>query len=308
MKKYLSFDIGGTELKYGILDRSGHLLSKDSVSTDRRDRPSFINQMLEIAAGYKDEIRGICICAPGKIDIHKKIIHFGGTLPFLDGVNMQKELGDKFGVPVGLENDAKAATLAEMWLGELKNTGNGVMLTLGSELGGGIIVHHQLLHGSHYQAGEVSFFPFKRNAKSWSDFTGQQCSAVNMIVKVNTALGINDKYDGRAAFAAINAHDHKAWPIFAKFCTDLAYTILTIQAILDGEKIVIAGGISAQPIVLKTINEAYDELTGKIYRLQHEFTRPEIVRARFGSEANLYGALYALLLESSGQIEWTNIR
>lgn len=308
MKKYLSFDIGGTELKYGILDRSGHLLSKDSVSTDRRDRPSFINQMLEIAAGYKDEIRGICICAPGKIDIHKKIIHFGGTLPFLDGVNMQKELGDKFGVPVGLENDAKAATLAEMWLGELKNTGNGVMLTLGSELGGGIIVHHQLLHGSHYQAGEVSFFPFKRNAKSWSDFTGQQCSAVNMIVKVNTALGVNDKYDGRAAFAAINAHDPKAWPIFAKFCTDLAYTILTIQAILDGEKIVIAGGISAQPIVLKTINEAYDELTDKIYRLQHEFTRPKIVRARFGSEANLYGALYALLLESSGQIEWTNIR
>lgn len=108
---------------------------------------------------------------------------------------------------------------------------------LGSELGGGIIVHHQLLHGSHYQAGEVSFLPFKHQAKNWGDFTGQQCSAVNMIVKVNTALGINDKYDGRAAFAAINAHDPKAWPLFVKFCRSLAYTILTIQAILDGEKL-----------------------------------------------------------------------
>lgn len=308
MKKYLAFDIGGTELKYGILDHSGHLIMKNSVSTDRRDRKSFINQMLDIADSYQDDIRGICICAPGKIDIHQKVIHFGGTLPFLDGVNMQKEVGDKFGVPVGLENDAKAATLAEMWLGELKSTGNGAMLTLGSELGGGIIVHHQLLHGSHYQAGEVSFLPFKHQAKNWGDFTGQQCSAVNMIVKVNTALGINDKYDGRAAFAAINAHDPKAWPLFVKFCRSLAYTILTIQAILDGEKIVIAGGISAQPIVLKTINAAYDELTTKIYRLQHEFTRPEIVRARFGSEANLYGSLYALFLETSGQIEWTNNR
>lgn len=309
-KQYLAFDIGGTNLKYGLLDRSGNLLEKGSVSTVKSDLGSFLRQLTDIASAYQGRFRGIAICSPGKVDIKQKVIHYGGTLPFLDGANMQTLLGDQFQVPVGVENDAKAATLAEMWLGQLQTVSSGVMITLGSEVGGGIMINHHLLHGANFQAGEISFIPYDHHAEDWGSFTGQTCSAVNLIRQVNQVLGTVDVHDGLAAFAAINAHDNRIWPLFQAFCDRVAYTIVTLQAILDMQRVVIAGGISAQPIVLTTINEAYDRLAQACGRLGREFTKPEIVPAHFKNDANLYGALYALLIDQEvkqSDHDWSNL-
>lgn len=309
-KHYLAFDIGGTNLKYGLLDRSGNLLEKGSVSTVKSDLASFMRQLTDIASAYQGQFRGIAICSPGKVDIKQKIIHFGGTLPFLDGANVQSLLGDHFGVPVGVENDAKAATLAEMWLGKLQDVSSGVMMTLGSEVGGGIMINHHLLHGAHFQAGEISFTPYDHHAENWGSFTGQTCSAVNLIRQVNQVLGTVDVHDGLAAFAAINARDDRIWPLFQAFCERVAYTIVNLQAVLDMQRVVIAGGISAQPIVLQEINAAYDRLAQACGRLGHEFTKPEIVPAHFKNDANLYGALYALLIDQEVKQtdqDWSNL-
>lgn len=309
-KYYLAFDIGGTDLKYGLLDRSGNLLLQRKQPTVKRDLTSFIRQLVDIADIYRDRFRGIAVCSPGKVDIKRKIIHYGGSLPFLDGANLQTMLGDVFHVPVGVENDAKAATLAEMWLGQLQHVRSGVMITLGSEVGGGIMINHQLLHGTHFQAGELSFIPYSHRAADWGSFTGQTCSAVNLVKAVNRVLGTDDLADGLAAFAAINAHDQRVWPIFASFCQRVAYTILTLQAVLDMQRVVIAGGISAQPVLLQTINQAYDNLAQACYRLGHEFVKPDIVPAHFKNNANLYGALYALLIgqnDFQSAQDWSNL-
>lgn len=303
MRQYLVFDIGGTNLKYALLDSAGNIIEKDKKPTVKSGLNDFLKEMYEIADQYKGKFKGIAISCPGKIDVDNKIIHFGGSLPFLDGANIQELFGDKYGVPVGVENDGKAAALAEMWLGALKDVVSGEMLTLGSEVGGGIVVGGQLIHGANFQAGELSFMRYDMNCADWSGFTGQKGSAVNMIKRVNEALGNSDLEDGQKAFEAINAGNAQALQIFEEYCADVANIILSVQAVVDGERVVIAGGISAQDIVIETIRKQYQALANKFYRVNNELTMPEIVRAKFENDANIYGALYALLLDINGQSE-----
>lgn len=301
MTDYLIFDIGGTNLKYALLDNAGKIKEKGKQATVKTNLQDFMKQIYGVADSYLGKFQGISLAIPGKIDVDKKIVHFGGSLPFLDGANMQELLGEKYHVPVGVENDGKAAALAEMWLGALKNVKSGEMLTLGSEVGGGIVVNGQLIHGSHFQAGELSFMRYDPTCKDWSGFTGQIGSAVNMIKRVNEALGNADLNDGLAAFKEINAGNQKAVEIFSNYCHDVANIILSVQAVVDGERVVIAGGISEQPVVIKTISSEYDKLVSQFYRVGHELTKPEIVPAKFKNDANIYGALYALLLEINGE-------
>ncbi len=188
-----------------------------------------------------------------------------------------------------------------MWLGALKDETSGEMLTLGSEVGGGIVVNGQLIHGAHFQAGELSFMRYDSQCKDWSGFTGQIGSAVNMIKRVNEATGNEDLKDGLAAFNAINSGDPKAVKIFTDYCHDIANIILSVQAVVDGDRVVIAGGISEQPVVIDTISKEYDKLADQFYRVGHELTKPEIVPAKFKNDANIYGELYALLLEVNGE-------
>lgn len=156
MTQYLVFDIGGTNVKYALMDNEGQLLEKGKrPSADNLD--DFIAALYEVGDQYKGKFAGIAVCAPGKIDREKMIIHYGGALTFLDGLNLEETLGARYGVAVSAENDAKAAALCEQWLGELKGVDTGAVLTLGTGVGGGIVASGKLLHGSSFQAGELSW-------------------------------------------------------------------------------------------------------------------------------------------------------
>lgn len=303
MTQYLAFDIGGTNLKYALMDQKGHILEKNRVKTNNQDLAHFMTSMYQVADHYQGRFNGIAVCAPGKIDTKKKIIHFGGSLPFLDGLNLQKTLGAKYGVSIGAENDGKAAALAEEWLGELKSVNTGAAITLGTGVGGGILIDKHVLHGKDFQAGELSWMitDSAEGIENLKACTGSRCSAVEMIKQVNRTLGNSDLTDGLSAFKAINAHDEKAYSIFKKYCFEIAVMILNIQTVINGEKIVIGGGISAQPIVIKEIINQFHELLKKDKMLGSQIIPPQIVAARFGNDANLYGALYALLLELNGE-------
>lgn len=154
MKNYLSIDIGGTNVKYAELDNAGQIIKKEKVNTIH-DKEKFLAEIDQIVVKCVDKgVKGIAFCAPGKIA--KTEIHFGGALPFLDGVDFAKRY-KKYNLPIAVINDGKASVLAENWLGSLKDMKNCASITLGTGLGGGIIVNGKLLNGAHYQAGEVSF-------------------------------------------------------------------------------------------------------------------------------------------------------
>ena len=178
---------------------------------------------------------------------------------------------------------------------------NCAAITLGTGVGGGIIVNGKLLNGAHFQAGELSFLQLNMKEPGFDGFAGGYASAVQMIKNVNEAIENDDETDGLAAFEAINNGNEKAKKIFDEYCKRIAAIIIDIQAIVDLDAIAIGGGISAQPIVIQGINQAYDQVLADNELIGKTFTRPKIVEAKFKNGANLYGALYNLFIHVNGE-------
>ena len=297
-KNYLSIDIGGTNVKYAELNNAGNIIEQGKIKTSH-DKEQFLKNIDRIVAKYvKKGIKGIAFCAPGKI-AHTKI-HFGGALPFLDGIDFAVRY-KKYDIPVTVINDGKASVLAENWLGSLKDMQNCAAITLGTGVGGGIIVNGKLLNGAHFQAGELSFLQLNMKEPVFDGFAGGYASAVQMIRNVNEAIENDDETDGLAAFEAINNGNEKAKKIFDEYCKRIAAIIIDIQAVVDLDAIAIGGGISAQPIVVQGINQAYDKVLADNELIRKTFTRPKIVEAKFKNGANLYGALYNLFIHVNGE-------
>lgn len=293
---YLAIDIGGTNIKYGIINHSGKLISHESAPTPQ-NKIEFLALITSIVKKHRADIKGIGISVPGKINVDTGMIYYGGALPFLDKLNLKQELENTFRLPVAIENDGKAGALAELWLGTLQDVDNGAIIILGTGIGGGIILNHQLVHGSHYQAGELSYMNLKLGAQNQTYLAGYLGSAVHMIEECATKLNLPDKHDGMAVFEAIKQNDPRVSKIFSDYCDVIAMVILNIQSVIDLKTFAISGGISAQPIVVKAINQAYDRLMNSNPMLKTQLVVPDIIQAHFKSNANLYGAIYNLLLQ-----------
>lgn len=247
------------------------------------------------------DIQGVGISVPGKVNVQTGTVFYGGALPFLNKVSFKDELESAFHIPVAVENDAKSGASAELWLGSLKDVDHGAIITLGTGVGGGIVLNHQLLHGSHYQAGELSYMSLGTDTSKMSNLVGLSGSAVHMIEACAKVLNLTDMHDGVAVFDAINSGNQQVAKIFSNYCDVIATVILNIQSVVDLETIAISGGISAQPIVVEEINRAYSRLLDQNPLLKAQIEIPNIVQAHFKSNANLYGAVYNLLLQTDSQ-------
>jgi predicted NBD/HSP70 family sugar kinase len=296
---YLAIDIGGTRLKYALLDRAGTIIEKGSEDTEQKSLDGFVAQVKAIVANYRDQIKGVAFSAPGKVDHTDERIYGGGALTYLDKVSLPEVLG--LDIPVGVENDGKSAALSELWLGNLKDVKNGAALVLGTGVGGGLIFDGRLWTGAHFLAGEVSFITDEFTGDD-AKYIGGTGSAVKMIERVADKLGLADRHDGQAVFEAINAGNPDALAIFTQYAQVIARLIFNMQAVVDLERYVIGGGISAQPLVIDAIREQYAVLFKSRDINVTTLTPAEILPMNFGNDANLYGALYHLLLKVNGEV------
>ena len=291
---YLAVDVGGTKVKYGLVNHSGELVERGNQPTNRQNLKSFVAQLQAIIALYHDDIRGVGISLPVRVNHDTGTIHAGVMWSFLDGVDLKKAL--ELDLPLAIENDGKAAALAELWVGELKGVANGLALVLGTGVGGGFVINGQLHYGAHYEAGELSFIYHKITTDRVSRF-GFSGSAVEMIKEIATELELPDVHDGEKVFEFINAGYPQATRIFNQYAQTIALQIQNLQATVDIERVVIGGGISAQPIVTATIREAYESFYNGNPYINRMISHVDIVPGKFGNDANLYGAIYHLLLE-----------
>lgn len=296
MKKYLAIDIGGSFVKFSQVDYSGNLYENKKVKTPTSllAMMQFIEELIET---LKTEIKGVGISCPGRVDIQTGMVYNGGALPFLHEFSFKQFIEDKYGIPCAVCNDGKAAALSEMWLGHLKEIPNGAAIVLGTGVGGGLIANGEILQGSHFQAGELSFMPRQAQSAKTTDLIGFSCSAVAFVQKSAQLLDLPDLDDGQAVFAEIlTGENAKLQALFSTYCREIGHIILNLQAILDIEKVVIGGGISAQPILIEEINRQYHLLRSQSELISSSFAPVVIEKCRFGNEANLLGAIYQLLL------------
>lgn len=297
---YFVYDIGGTFIKFALMENNGNIKMKDKFPTTAKSAEELVAQMVEKFLPYKQAIKGIAVSCPGVVDSEKGVIYQGGSLLFMHEKNLAEMLARECHVPVVLQNDAKSAALAELWLGVAKDVHSAAILTLGSGVGGGIIMDGKLQSGYHLMAGEVSYMESDFDTeKLRGEFFGRTGSAVELIKRIATKKNLTDKKDGEQVFALIAHGDEEANAIFNDYIYGLAIQILNIQYLIDPEIIAIGGGISAQPIVVERLNEAVAQI--KAANPFHA-AKPNIVTCRFQNDANLYGALYNFFIQFADEV------
>ena len=293
MAQYLVLDIGGTFVKYAIMDDEGQFIEQGKVpanTTSEEHMLASLADVRETVASYDYE--GVAISMPGRIDTAKGWAYTGGAFTWLHDYPAAEKYGAVFGKPCTVANDGKCAAIAESWEGALKDVDSGAVLVLGTGVGGGIVLNGEVWMGCSGGAGELSWLvcdlPAIHQGKAGSAIWAGKIAAGAIVPKFGLAKGLANA-DGIMLFDAYEAGDEDAKAIMDEYAMWASSGIITLQAVLDLPRYAIGGGISARPETTTLIRDAVDKLFEMHPYLP--FSKPEIVTCKFGNEANLIGAL-----------------
>ena len=262
MKQYLLIDIGGTFIKYSLADEQVRKISGGKVPTPLTNMDDLLAAIEGFAAPLQGQFVGCAISMPGRIDTRNGIAHTGGMLSaFMWEQPFAAQVEARLGVPVTIANDGKCAAAAEGWTGALAGVENGLVLVLGTGIGGGIILNGKVLMGAHAAAGEVSGLVSDISKMADDDFkltSVERYSEAPLWSGMASASGLILEYarqkhlptgspmpTGEEIFAAYNAGEPEAQKALKIFARRVAVGILSLQNVLDVEKVAIGGGISA---------------------------------------------------------------
>jgi predicted NBD/HSP70 family sugar kinase len=301
-EKYLGIDVGGTEIKYALMTEE-EILEKGFIPTPKESLETFIEAIGGIYDRYADQTKVIVMSAPGRIDAKTGFFYSGGALSaFLTNVNAADLIRKRCGIEeVAIENDGKAAGLAEVWKGGLKGVRNGAVIGIGTGIAGAVVIDGKLHRGSHFSAGEFSLLDSNYQGFYLENLWAIRGCTPNLVNSYATrVLADPATINGRVFFERLQNGDQTAKEVLDEFCTEFVNGIMTLQAVLDADRYCIGGGISQQPVLIETLNRKIDEIyaiTGNAIPV----IRPEIVACTFHNDANLIGALYHYLYELKQQ-------
>lgn len=282
MKKYgFGVDIGGTTCKIGLFDMNGTILEKWEIKTNTENHGAAI--LDDVATAVldkmkekeitKEDVQGIGLGVPGPVDsegtVHK-CVNLGW-----DVINVEKALNEKTGLLVKAGNDANVAALGEMWQGGGKGHQNVIMVTLGTGVGGGIIVDGKCLVGAHGAGGEIGHLCVNYQETETCGCGKKGCleqyaSATGITRLANMRLAKDEKpstlrnvaeMSAKEVFDAVKAGDEVAIEIATEFGKYLGHALANLAAACDPAVIVIGGGVSkAGEVLLDYIKGPFKEM------------------------------------------------
>lgn len=290
MRSYVCIDIGGTSIKYGVIYENGEILVKSKRDTEAyKGGPNLLEKMKDIVREYKDEyiIHGICISTCGMVDPEAgKIIYASNAVPNYIGVEIKKELEKEFELTCEVENDVNCAALGELWLGAAKGAKSCFCMTIGTGIGGCIIIDNHVIHGCTNSAGEVGYMNMDRG-------TFQEKASTKALVKnVARRKGLMDsEINGEIIFNLAKSGDSICLEEINLLVDTLALGISNIIYVINPEVVVLGGGIMSQKEFLRERLEA--SLRGKL--LEKLYNETKICFAENENDAGMIGALYNYL-------------
>ncbi|MEH7097825.1 ROK family protein [Neobacillus vireti] len=294
MKAYMVFDIGGTYIKYAVMDETAKKLKSGKLMTPKDGLEIFLQTLQRIVEQYSDdfELQGIAVSSPGSVDVKTGFIGGASAIPYIHGVNMTGIIKERTGLQTTIENDANCAALAEGWLGAAKGTDYYICIVIGTGIGGSIVLNQSILRGASLHGGEFGYMimgaPFQEPLQgTWSLVAST--NALVEEVKKGKLLG-KGKLDGEEVFRLAEEGDSIAQECLTEFYKRLAIGIYNLKYALDPEKILIGGGISKRREVIDGINHELKGLRNEISTLAIE-----VEACQFGNDANLIGALFHFL-------------
>ncbi len=287
MKKYVCIDIGGTAMKYGLIADEGKILCRYEQKTEAgKGGPAILEKTLGIVENFRrtEEIEGICISTAGMVDIEKGEIFYSAPLiPDYAGTKFKETMEARFQVPCEVENDVNCAGLAEYAAGASKGSRVAVMLTIGTGIGGSIIINGEVFHGYSGSACEVGYMHMAE-----SDF--QTLGAASILTKkvAQWKQEPEELWSGYHIFEEAKRGDALCNRAIDEMVDVLGQGIANICYVVNPEVVVLGGGIMAQKEFLKAkIEHAVEK-----YLVSGIAKHTRIAFAQFGNDAGMLGAFY----------------
>lgn len=310
-KKCIGIDVGGTTVKIGIFGIDGSLLEKWEVPTRKEENGKHI--LSDVAASIQEKLReqnisiedveGAGIGVPGPV-MPDGYVEVCVNLGWRDK-NPQKELQKLLGVPVFSGNDANVAALGEMWQGGGKGYKDIVMVTLGTGVGGGVILNEKIISGKHGLGGEIGHIHVRDEEKEYCNCGGQGCleqvaSATGIAREARRVLAARKEESSMRAFGdeitakdvldCAKAGDELAGAVMETVSRYLGLVLAQVALTIDPEAFVIGGGVSkAGPFLLEGIQKYYDKYTAI------SVNKAIITLAKLGNDAGIYGSARLVL-------------
>ena len=280
------FDVGGTFIKYSLMIDDVMTL-QDKVKTPYEDQETFLKTIETVLETLKP-VEGIAFSLPGVIDVDRKYIFAGGSLAYNNQTDV-KAWEERFHLPIEIENDARCAAIAELEAGNMQGIKQGLVLTFGTGVGGGIIIDGDIYKGSHLIAGEVSVI-FSKSPKVYHSkgLFGAIGSVYNLVEKIAKAKN-SETRDGKEVFEWIHQGDEVSQKIFAEYCYEVICELHNIQCLLDPQRICIGGGASENPLFIEGLQKASDAFYNDF---PIKFPHAQIVKCQYCNDANMLGAYY----------------
>lgn len=303
-------DIGGTTVKIGLFDGTGDLLDKWEIPTNKANNGESILRDIadSLLAGMKkkgireEELAGIGVGAPGAVDDEGTLV--GGAVnigwkPF----NIPEALNAYIKVPVKAANDANAAAFGEMWKGGGRGCQNMVAVTLGTGVGGGIIVGGNILTGATGAGGEIGHIHIEDNETEECGCKQKGCleqyaSATGIVRLARRRLAKDEKpsvlrgqeLSAKSVFDAVKEKDEVAMEIAEQFGEYLGKGLAAVAGVVNPELFVIGGGVSkAGEILLSYVEPQFQKYVFQQCR------GARFVLAQLGNDAGIFGAAGMIL-------------
>lgn len=288
MKEYIAFDIGGTQIKYGIVSEAGAVLKHKTVPTEiHLGGEQIIQKLILLSQKLINEhtISGIGISTAGIINIYKGVVTGGvdhipnyATIPIID------RLQEVLKVPVSIDNDVNCAAFGEKWNGVGRDKRNFIMLTLGTGIGGAIFIDGELYRGHSFSAGEWGNMLIEGK-------TFEEVASISGLICLVRKYKGEGEWDGKTIFELYDKGDREVTKAVEVFFKHLAIGISNLAYIFNPEMIVIGGGITDRGNqFLKEVKEEVEKYLNK-----EIYSKCEIELAQNGNCAGMIGAIYHFL-------------
>ena len=309
---YLGIDLGGTNIAVGIVDEENKIIARASSKTKLNSAEDVADAMAETAyealknAGITiDDVPWIGVGSPGTINKETGIIEFANNLPFKN-TPMEKMLSERMGgKKVLMENDANAAAYGEYMAGALKGADNAIAITLGTGVGGGIIINHKIYSGSNFAGAELGHTVIVVDGRPctcgrhgcWETYA----SATGLIKTTKEHMekapkdsplwtlvdGDLDKVSGRTAFDAMRQGDPIGKEIVDEYIKYLSVGIVDMINIFQPDILCIGGGISNER---ETLLAPVRDFVAKEQYAMNSSKKTKVCRAELGNDAGIIGA------------------
>ncbi len=305
MKYGFGIDVGGTTVKLGLFEESGRLVEKKEIKT--RTENGGENILPDIAACIerfpveKKDVLGIGIGVPGPVN-EEGLVNRCVNLNW--GVfNLHKALGDLTGLPVKAGNDANCAALGEYWAGGGAGSRSALFVTLGTGVGGGIVLGGKLLEGAHGVGGEIGHItvsaPYKQPCTCGKrGCVEQYASATGILRQAKEALAQSEEESSlrkaenltcKDVFDAAKEGDALSVRVLEQVFDYLGEALASACCVCDPERIILGGGVSkAGEYLLKGTERRFQE------HMFHACKGTEFSLATLGNDAGMYGAFYLI--------------